>query len=106
MSENEQLKISQEKRGDNSPSAVATAQVTHDLSTKTIVVVAVLVLLLVAVAVELGATRSRMKVMEDAYRENTVATDLAKYNAQELRVQAEVNSRLTTALHPVGGCKP
>jgi hypothetical protein len=76
------------------------------LSTKTIVIVAVLVLLLLAVATELGLSRARMKVLEDEFRNNTVATDLAKYNAQELRVQAEVNSRLTTALHPVGGCKP
>lgn len=90
----------------NSPSAVATVHTTHDLSTKIIVIVAVLVLLLVAVAVELGMTRARMKVLEDEYRNNTVATDLAKYNAEEVRVQAEVNKHLVAALHSAGGCKP
>lgn len=90
----------------NSPSAVATANVTHDLSTKTIIIVAVLILLLTAVSVELGLTRSRMKTLEDVYRENTVATDLAKYNSEEVRVQAEVNKYLVAALHSAGGCKP
>lgn len=31
-------------------------------------------------------------------RSNTVATDLAKYNAQEVRIQTEVNKQLMTAL--------
>lgn len=38
----------------------------------------------------------------DAVRANTVATDLAKYNAQEVRVQADTNKALLTALHARG----
>lgn len=88
----------------NSPSAVAS--ITHDLSTKTIVIIALLTLLLAVAATELGFTRARMKTLEDQYRSNTVATDLAKYNAEEVRVQAEVNKYLVAALHSAGGCKP
>lgn len=94
--------------------AIAVAEIKHDLSTKTIVVLAVFVLLLAAFAFELGRSRSKMDHLESEFqrdtqkvvtevRNNTVATDLAKYNSEELRVQAEVNGRVMAMLR--GGCR-
>lgn len=86
-------------------SGKAVAMITHDLSTKMIVIICMLILLLAAAFYFLGQVSSRMTQIEGAVRSNTVATDLAKFNAQEVRIQADTNKQLLTALH-ARGCKP
>ena len=61
-----------------------------------------LALVLVANFYVLGRNMAKQSQIEESLRANTVATDLAKYNAQEVRIQAEVNKHLQQALLATG----
>jgi hypothetical protein len=83
----------------NSPSAIA--QIIGGFSSRDWILVAVFAVVTGFYIYDRGQLQTQLSVAQAErekiaveLRDNTVATDLAKYNAQEVRVQAEVNKQL------------
>lgn len=72
--------------------------ITIELGGKALAIICGLSTILVALGVVVGLNMSRQASIENGLRTNTVALDLAKYNAQEVRIQAEVNKILSAAI--------